>query len=593
MNAKEDLLRVRLLPGQDEFVFSMYSCPGDVEGLKKLVGVMKEKGLGNGFDPGPSARASSRPLFEVLAAVGWPIICYPGYSDMQIREGRCKLSDEDVAALKILDEAGIFNAIQLGEWGYYFHNLSSDESWWKAVYGEEYDQFAHLRMPSGLAGYATKPEGKQECYEVVKDYFRTRNRYMRGRNMSVTGHSHYETYAAEWGAHLIGLEVGENIAFTQSKIAFARGASRQFQKPWSLQMSPWFHGSCTTRGPLVKEGKYARGIDAGHSLSLTVRMWLHGWFAGAALVTPENSLVTFFETKDVGGPLSVYGEKAREVFSFTRKQERGTPYTPIAVVLDEYAGYNGYRGRPWGILEPTQGDQEITDLFQQQLFPGSDHIHRPADPENPESTYLRPTPFGELFDVLRSNASGKVFASYPVLLLVGDIESSRDLLSRLDFALREGSRVLLHPRHIKALTEEALSRLQEAGSVEALEPWTNPDTGRSTAISNERLRELCEEFSPFSVSGDPIQYQINKTHRGWVVELVNNDGVIKFPDRPAETDPSAVATVTLSPRFAVAKATAWSGELHLKQDKAIVRIPPGETAFVEFVKSTAEKVSER
>jgi len=53
--------------------------------------------------------------------------------------------------------------------------------------------------------------------------------------------------------------VGENIAFTQSKIAFARGASRQWQRPWSLQVSPWLAGSCTTSGPLRKEGLYARG----------------------------------------------------------------------------------------------------------------------------------------------------------------------------------------------------------------------------------------------------------------------------------------------------------------------------------------------
>ena len=32
-----------------------------------------------------------------------------------------------------------------------------------------------------------------------------------------------------------------------------------------------------------------------NALSFYERMWLHGWFAGAAMVTPENSLATFFE----------------------------------------------------------------------------------------------------------------------------------------------------------------------------------------------------------------------------------------------------------------------------------------------------------
>ena len=218
----------------------MYGCPGSLDELKQLVGVMREKGLGNGFDPGPTARASSRQVFEYLATVGWPIIFYPGWSDMQVKDGRCRLRDEDEEALKVLDRAGVFSAIQLGEWGFYFHNLSPVESWWRDVYGKDFDVYKHLMRPPGLKGYDRRPISRRECYEAVKDYFFTRNRYMRGRNMSVTGHSHYEAYAGEWGARVVGLEVGENIAFTQSKIAFARGASRQWRRPWSVQVSPGF-----------------------------------------------------------------------------------------------------------------------------------------------------------------------------------------------------------------------------------------------------------------------------------------------------------------------------------------------------------------
>jgi hypothetical protein len=161
-----------------------------------------------------------------------------------------------------LDRAGVFTAVQLGEWGYYFHNLAPSEPWWRNVYGKEFDEFKHLMKPAGLAGYDRRPVGKKECYDAVKDYFLSRQRDLLGRVISVTGHSHYEAYAAEWGARCIGLEVGENIAFTQSKLAFARGASRQWQKPWSVQVSPWFSGACTTSGPLREEGGGVRGLDA-------------------------------------------------------------------------------------------------------------------------------------------------------------------------------------------------------------------------------------------------------------------------------------------------------------------------------------------
>ena len=136
--------QLRLLPGCEEFTFTMYGHPGELERLKELVVVMRERGLGNGFDPGPAARASSRPLLQYLATVGWPLICYPGYADMQVKDGLCRLSDEDEAVMEMLDRADVFSSIQLGEWGYYFHNLSCNRSWWRGVYGDAFEKQKHL-----------------------------------------------------------------------------------------------------------------------------------------------------------------------------------------------------------------------------------------------------------------------------------------------------------------------------------------------------------------------------------------------------------------------------------------------------------------
>ena len=111
---------VRTLPGCEAFTFTLYGCPGELDTLKSLVEAMQTMGLGNGFDPGPAARAASKGLFDYLASVGWPVVCYPGCPDMQVAGGRCVLQSEDGAALAALDQKGIFNAVQLGEWGYYF-----------------------------------------------------------------------------------------------------------------------------------------------------------------------------------------------------------------------------------------------------------------------------------------------------------------------------------------------------------------------------------------------------------------------------------------------------------------------------------------
>jgi hypothetical protein len=575
--------QTRLFPGQREVVFSMYGAPGDVEGLRQLVAVMREQKLGNGFDPGPAAKATSKPLFEYLATVGWPVMAYPGCADMQIKGGDCVLDAADEAALTTLERAGVFCAVQLGEWGYYFHNLAPSERWWRDVYGKAFESHKHLMKPSGLAGYDQSPTNRLECYRIVRDYFQSRSGDMLNRIISVTGHSHYEAYAGEWGARCIGLELGENIAFTQSKLAFARGASRQCQRPWSVQVSPWFGGACTTSGPLRQEGGGARGLDAGHSLSFYERMWLHSWFAGAAMITPENSMAIFFEQPAAPWTLTAHGRKAVEVFGFMREHDRGIPWTPVAIVLDHLAGYNAYMDKPWGILPPTEGDREVRDLFDYQLFPGSDHIHNKPDPINPEASYLRATPFGENFDVLLSTVSPELLCAYPVILLAGDIEFDDAFVNTLARALHCGRKVLVASRHRKALGSR-FDWLKAQGAIELLDAWINPITRRPAALSEERLKSTISSVLPIAVSGDPVLYQINRTSLGWVVELVNNHGVIKKREQPAVIDPKAVIHVELKPSFQSPLAREWrSKRTHQNPKRILVDVPPGETEFVEFV----------
>jgi hypothetical protein len=301
------------------------------------------------------------------------------------------------------------------------------------------------------------------------------------------------------------------------------------------------------------------------------------------MVTPENSAAIFFEKADSPWMLTSHGRKAAEVFQFMQTHERGVPFTPVAIVLDHLAGYNGYMDKPWGILDPTTGDRQVRDLFDFQLFPGSDHIHARPFPENPELSYLRPTPYGEMFDVQLTSASAEMLSSYPVLLLAGDIEFDDELMRKLEFALKRGSTLLLAPAHQQALGSR-FALLAKQPSVEVLQPWTNPATGRSAAISDSRLQRLVREALPLSVSGDPVQYEVNRTTRGWVIELINNAGVVKKPDQPATTDPTAIARVVLDSKIPCASAQEWrSNRSYPKPNRLEMEVGPGQSVFVEFI----------
>jgi hypothetical protein len=111
----------------------------------------------------------------------------------------------------------------------------------------------------------------------------------------------------------------------------------------------------------------------------------------------------------------------------------------------------------------------------------------------------------------------------------------------------------------------------------------NPVTGRPAAISNERLARLAVGLLPVEITGDPIQYQVNRNRQGWVVELVHNGGVAKKPDQPAVMDTQAVARVQLRPRSPIRSAREWrSGREWATDQPLFVEIPPGETRFVQL-----------
>lgn len=301
------------------------------------------------------------------------------------------------------------------------------------------------------------------------------------------------------------------------------------------------------------------------------------------MVTPENSIASFFEQAESPWPLTAHGRRAAEIFRFVQSHERGIPYTPVAIVLDHYAGYNGYMDRPWGILEPTPGDREARDLFDHQLFPGSDHIHAPPDAANPEASYLRPTPYGEIFDVLLTSVPPEVLPTYPVILLVGDIEFDKTFVSELEKSLQRGSLVFMSARQRDTLGEE-FARLARYGTVEVLQPWANPATGRPAAIADDRLRAIVREYLPVRPHGDPVQFALNRTRTGWIVELINNRGVIKRGDQPAQVDPQGLVRVALMTRMRYKQAHAWrSGRMYSPTDCLELELAPGAVEFVEFV----------
>jgi hypothetical protein len=613
-----------LLRGTQQAQISMYGSTPDVEAM---VASMKHHRLGRAFDPVGTfgALQLNSALVDVLLAGNLSYVSFYGGADCQVSDGdtpAASFTPASVAALRALN-ASTTVSVQFGEYGYYFHCLqeSNSNAWWHIVYptASEFSKHQHDITPVNLSGFRSMPTSHAEAYSVFERYVQQRRADYQGWMFSMlTGHGHYsEMFAARWGAGLISLEVGADVASSQSKMAFARGSSRRHRIPWSLQVSPWLGGSCTSHGPVHCKGRACGGAAAGHSLSFVRRMVLQAWFAGAALITPENSVNSFFSTQPSAGDpgvLSTHGQMAQQVNAFILSHDRGVPYTPVLVLIDEFAGYSNIPCKgdatSWGIFTKNSQANEtrhlddgevpadiLRSLFEQQIWPRTGRGL--AGLSSQEETQLRPTPFGELVDVGLSDTPARVLAAYETIVLAGgDIDFARQaqqgttLAAELVFALSLAPKLtlLLQPYHVAALsTMGAFAALNATSRVEVL-----GGARAGQAITNARLGQLRDDLLPFNVSANvSVQWQVNKlaVGEGWLVSLVNNDGVSKPPNASATLDAGATSAVELTPHFAY-KHGVWEwrvvgGDVQLSGPGAAgtvqrLALAPGTSRFLHF-----------
>ena len=512
------------------------------------------------------------------------------------------------------------------------------------------------------------PRTKAEAYSYIREaYTRAASAAHAGYDgpgggtHSTPGYSYFTHEPAKWGAKLTGFEVAENIENSQTHVAFARkthnlsgiwaaffprvsamvvrtgGGSRQRGVPWHAQVSPWHGASETSTCPggaaVCHLGGTCQGRDAGHSLSFLRRMFIYHWLAGSALNTAECCSCYGFESEQ-GNPwptrnnVTVWadtparwarpnGEMLRDTFRLYAQHDRGSPHAPLAIVIDAHAGYGGSICSPrnrqqWGTFVHTAETQSVYDLLTLQLLscaPDCQYPHINANLTRGETMQLRSTPFGEIADVLQSDAPASVLAMYPAVLLAGEIEwtSRRDEGEDLATALGDAARLPgsklrtvlmrrfhqaeLGPAAVAAL-ETALSKCEGSCAVEVLEEWVNPETKRTAAISNARLATLAAELNLVNVTAEPfgIQWLTNTLTDGDVlVYVANNRGVAKPPCSAAVLDPNRTTVATVTPTtFAYSGVKELLGLgvrfTHGSGGAAAVRLTlgPGDAALLRF-----------
>jgi hypothetical protein len=369
--------------------------------------------------------------------------------------------------------------------------------------------------------------------------------------------------------------------------------------------------------------------------------------SGASAIYLEQGFDQFFKPGPGEHPfqLNPLGRITDEFIRFADKHpDRGTPYTPIAFLLDPAHGWDmtDYPQWPFEVSQINRSDRSLRELFGAAYYPG---LVREGEPASGERQVFVPGVFGNIFDVLvASETHEAAIDSYRAVIIGGEISWTPAWKKKLEDYVRAGGVVVLNSAQAKRLPPDFLGvelkgTTGEADNAKCLAPGEPPQdlqgqvfryeqitlkgaeplittspgdplvtvnkVGRGKVVfvavadylgEDERLTpmvahllaHLAADATPVKVEGD-VEYLINRNSRGWVVTLFNDNGVFKPQQGLAQVDRSAVVNVTLSvPR--IPRAVEWTSDQTLavkKQagisDSVTVKIPAGGIAVVELL----------
>ncbi|HEX2271838.1 MAG TPA: hypothetical protein VHH35_19990, partial [Pyrinomonadaceae bacterium] len=446
-----------------------------------------------------------------------------------------------------------------------------------------------------------------------------------------------------WGVNLLGMETAAVMPMTGMRIAFTRGAARQFGGAFLYYHAPNFGDTATTftraqnfAGPdHFYHSRY--GPTMGPSLSWYRKNYYLYYMSGASAIYLEQGHDQFFKPGPGEHPfqLNPLGRITDEFVRFAEKHpDRGTPYTPIAFLLDPAHGFEmtDYPQWPFEVAQIDRGDRALRELFGVAYYPA---LVVEGEPAIADRQPFISGVFGDIFDVLTATDGGKSpLDAYRAVVVGGRIEWSPEWVQRVTDYVRNGGTVVLNAAQIRGLPAQLLGvrltnamaeadnarckdaqdlsgqmfryeRVELKGAttlisapngdplvtvnkvgkgtaiLSALPDWLGVDE-RMTPFASHLLAHVFADATPVRVDGD-VEYLINRTADGWVVTLINNNGVFKPQQGLARVDRSAYVTVKIGLRNGqIQSATDWITDHALHPTNLTVSVAPGAVSIVEL-----------
>ena len=347
---------------------------------------------------------------------------------------------------------------------------------------------------------------------------------------------------AEWGVDLLGMETPTVQPMFGMRIAFTRGAVRQYGGNFLYYHAPNFGDTATTftsqqnfAGPdNFFHSRY--GPTMGPSLSWYRKSYYLYYMSGASAIYLEQGFDQFFKP----GPgthefqLNPLGRITEEFMRFAEKHpHRGTPYTPVAFLLDPAHGWEmtDYPQWPFGVSQINRSDRALRELFGVAYYPG---LVVEGEPASGDRQAFVNGIFGDIFDVLvasesfASNAdgatkrkSGVSLDGYRAVVAGGHIEWSPQWIQRLNNYVKNGGTVVLNSAQIKGLPEtllglRLLETTGEAHNAKCLAPGESLQNLKGQIFRFQKV-ELKGAKALITTNSDQPLVTVNRIGKGAVV----------------------------------------------------------------------------
>ncbi|MCR5042491.1 MAG: hypothetical protein K6C36_10395 [Clostridia bacterium] len=459
----------------------------------------------------------------------------------------------------------------LGEnfWGFQMHewasNLCSDEKRIAELFDREgkdprdpeernrvWDRVVSAELPLYLEAYPAEDwrnmplsDGPESFTKAAEALYARRAKETGGLLFPADSYLMAPRTELAFGAKRLMPEVGWQIPNMRAQLALTRGAARSAGVPWGIYYECWqdtkdFGFTIPfSLGEVQDEWnedlfRRANGAElplsrrelGGSSLSLLRRAWRLAYFSGAEYIAEEYGVCNTFRSL-ITAELSPYGEEKRDFLRFAEKfPDPGVPFVPVAVVLP--------------------ADVPMFDVTFGDCYPGYMFSYLPESAAANAERAFRET-MAAVFGTAGKNGNmGHVIKNGGLPGAVDIVYEDSPALSRYDMLIDPTGDPTFAQRHPNAVTVEEADR---------------------------RLDGLL----PCRFGGG-LFAAYNRTTDGWLVLVMNNDGVFHDGFMPDVKLPEAAVTAFIEQAAPGAQVTMAAGDGILSESggKYAVTLGAGE-----------------